>query len=293
VTLIQLQYLRAVCKHSNITKAASELHITQPSISKALKDLEDEFGIRLFYRLSKGLSLTGEGRLFLEKADKILDTVHSLEREMRDLGNKKKEITIGIPPMIGTILFPHMFSRFHALYPDVRLSILEYGSLHTRNLVEGSTLDAAIVAFDKRSDVAFECVKIMETETLFCVSEQNPLAQKDSISINELVGQPLVLFKEDSYQSRVTKGLFRGIGVEPNVILYSSQLHTIRELVVQNIASTVLFRGVIDPGEGIKEIPFETPIITDIYMIWNRGKHLYSNLTKLIDFTREYKHETT
>ncbi len=290
MTLVQLQYLQAVCKHSNITKAATELHITQPSISKALKDLEEEFGIRLFYRLSKGLSLTEEGRLFLEKADRILATVSSLEREMRDLGNKKKEITIGIPPMIGTIIFPDIYSSFHKLYPDVRLSILEYGSLHTRRLVAGGTLDAAIVAFDKRSDIDFEYVKIMETETLYCVSMKNPLSKRDSINIETLRGEPLVLFKEDSYQSNVTKELFRGIGAEPNVILYSSQLHTIRELVMRNIASSVLFRGVTSPNGGIKEIPFENPIITEIHLIWNRDKHLYSNLAKLIDFTRQYRY---
>lgn len=293
MTLVQLQYFRAVCKHNNITKAAAELHITQPSISNAIKDLEEEFGIKLFYRLSKGLSLTEEGRVFLDKAEEILNAAGSLERQMRDLGNKKKEITIGVPPMIGTILFPYMFSRFHQLYPDIRLSIVEYGSVHTRRLVANGTLDAAIAAFDRNKDESFEYVKIMDTETLFCASNNHPLAGKSAVSIELIKEEPLVLFKEDSYQASVTKRLFRSVGAEPNVILYSSQLHTIKELVANNVASSVLFHGVIGYNEGIVGIPFSTPLVTEIQLIWNKDKHLYSNLAKFIDFTRSYRHESS
>ena len=73
MTLVQLKYFQTVCKYNNITRASNELHISQPSLSNAIKDLEKEFGISLFYRFSKGLVLTEEGSLFLEETNHLLE----------------------------------------------------------------------------------------------------------------------------------------------------------------------------------------------------------------------------
>ena len=72
MTLVQLHYFRAVCAHKNITRAARELHISQPSLSKAIRDLEGELGLSLFYRLHTGLVLTEEGAQLLEAAEALL-----------------------------------------------------------------------------------------------------------------------------------------------------------------------------------------------------------------------------
>ena len=74
MTLIQLKYFQTICKYNNITRASAELHVSQPSLSNAVKELEREFGVSLFTRRSRGLELTPEGRYFLDEADKLLDT---------------------------------------------------------------------------------------------------------------------------------------------------------------------------------------------------------------------------
>lgn len=290
LTLVQLKYFKAVCQYNNITKAAAALYVSQPSVSNAIKDLEEEFGVQLFYRLSKGLSLTEEGWVFLEMTERVLDASHSLERKMQDMGSKRKEITIGIPPMIGTILFPHLYQSFHKAYPEIRLSIVEHGSVQTRRMVAGGALDIAIVAVDKGAGdfQSFDSVKVVEIDSLFCVSANHPLASEASVSIGMIRKEPLVLFKEDSHQSGSIKRQFASISAEPNVILYSSQLHTIKELITNGVASSVLFRGVVGYNEGIVSIPFDKPLISDIYLIWNKDKHLFSDLTRFIDFTKAY-----
>ncbi len=284
MTLVQLQYF------NNITKAAAELHITQPSISNAIKDLEEEFGVNLFYRLSKGLSLTEEGHYFLEKANQILDCCDALVQQMCDMGNKKKDINIGVPPMIGTILFPYMFQSFRELYPDIKLSLLEYGSVHTCELVADGTLDAAIVSMNSADHSNFESVNILDTETLFCVSTTHPLAKCPAVDFDMIKDEPFVLFKEDSYQTASIKKLFKNQSITPNVILYSSQLHTIKELIVNNVACSVLYKGIVNNNDDIVAIPFKNPIMTKIKLIWNKNKHLYSDVTKFIEFTKSYHH---
>ncbi|MCI8650668.1 MAG: LysR family transcriptional regulator [Anaerotruncus sp.] len=286
--LVQLQYFRAVCKYNNITKAATELHITQPSISNAIKDLEEEFGVSLFYRLSKGISLTDEGRIFLEKANEILDSADALCKLMRTLGNKEKGIKIGVPPMIGTILFPNMFRRFREQHPEVNLSIHEQGSVQIRDLVADGTLDAAIISSSGRESSNFERVNILDTEILFCVSKNHPFASLQAVTIDRIKNEPLVLLKEDSYQSTVLKNLYRKQNIAPNVILYSGQVHTIKELVANGVAATVFFRGIVSPNEGIAQVPFEEPVTARIELIWNRSKHLYSDVAKFVEFTKNY-----
>ena len=288
--LNQLRYFMAVCKHNNITKAAAELHITQPSISNAIRDLEEEFGVALFSRQSKGLTLTEEGRYFMEKASDILTSTDTLTEQMRDMGNKRREILIGVPPMIGTILFPYMFQSFREKHPGVHLTIVENGSVQVRNLVENGSLDAAIVSAGETSSPVLESVNILDTETMFCVSTSHPLANCDYVDIDMIKDEPLVLFKEDSYQTTMIMRVFKSQNINPNVILYSSQLHTIRELVTNNIATTVLFKGIVKENQGIVCIPFKEPLITTIELTWNRNKHLYKDIEKFIDFTRKYRH---
>ena len=286
--LSQLQYFAAVCKYNNITKAAAELHISQPSVSTAIRELEDEFGIALFFRTNRGLSLTEEGHILLKKATPFLESAAMLETQMRDLGDKKKNIRVGVPPMLGTILFPQMFQRFHSKYPDIRLHILEHGSVQTYNLVAEGVLDVAIVATDGVESLHLDHTELCRIETAYCVSATHRLADREFVDFDVIRNEPLVLFKEDSYQAMSFKRMFQSLGITPNVVLYSSQLHTIKELVLQNIGASVLFHGIVKPNDGIVEIPFQQPIVAKIELVWNKRRSVYSDIVKFIDFVRSF-----
>src|SRR5690625_2848964 len=97
-----LEYFVEVAKHLNFTKAASSLHISQPSLSKAIKHMEGELGVPLFYRAFRQLELTDAGHALLQNAKQVLHSYQNLTSELNDLMNLKKgEIKIGIPPIIG------------------------------------------------------------------------------------------------------------------------------------------------------------------------------------------------
>lgn len=126
--LYQLRYFTAVCRYGYVTRAAEELHVTQPSVSSAIKELEDEFSVNLFHRINNRLSPTKEGLYFLDQATKILELADSTTSMMEELGSRKKQIKIGIPPMIGTFLFPKLFTAFRKKYPNIDLELVEGGS---------------------------------------------------------------------------------------------------------------------------------------------------------------------
>ena len=103
--LTHLQYFQTVCKHSNLTRAAEELHISQPGLTHVIHDLEREFALTLFLRQNKGLVLTEEGRQFLNEVNLLLEQVESFSGRMKLLGKANQVIRFGLSPASVTLYF--------------------------------------------------------------------------------------------------------------------------------------------------------------------------------------------
>lgn len=125
----QIEYFSEVAKHLSFTKAASTLHVSQPSISKAIQNLEAELGVPLFYRSSKQLELTDAGRAVLVNAQHVLEAFKNLRSELTDIMELKKgQIRIGIPPIVGSEFFSKLVSQYKEQYPYIELILTEVGS---------------------------------------------------------------------------------------------------------------------------------------------------------------------
>lgn len=287
--LTQMQYFEAVCRHQSISRAAEELHISQPAISCSIRELEEEFGVQLFHRVRKRLILTSEGEHFLTKIQEILMLTTAVEMEMRQFGHQQNYLHLGVPPMIGTILFPSMFQLFKLRYPDFHLDILEYGSKQTIDLVEKEVLDMAIVITSNLPSSSFHVIDILETQIVFCIKQGHPLSHCSSIKLEQLLGEPLILLKEDSFQNTILKQRFASCGIKPNILMYSNQLQTVERFVSDGIASAFLFSELVQPSLEIVGIPLDDPIRIKIGMIWKKEKQMNSGISKFIHFTQHYK----
>ena len=143
--LSQMRYFSASCHAGNISRAAEELHIAQPSVTAAIKALEDELGVSLLHRGNRSVSPTPDGERFLHRCDQILAEVDSLTEEFAELSRKHRTINVGIPPMIGSILFPEIFHSFRAKHPDIVINPVELGSEAAREAVVNGELDLAVI----------------------------------------------------------------------------------------------------------------------------------------------------
>lgn len=286
--LSQMRHFRAVCEYNNVTRAALALHISQPSVSSSIRELEKEFGVNLFHRLNKRLSLTQEGEYFLEKVINILDQVDNLSAHMQDIGNKKNLIRIGVPPMIGTFLFPAMFEEFRRLYPGIKMEIMEHGSIHVQNLVKQDEVDMAIISVGDQLDPELNQLNILSTDMCFCVSAGHHLANRKVIDLSQLKDEPLILFKKDSLQNAVIARRFAEKGITPNVILSSSQLYTIQKFISKGNCGAFLFREIVELEPSLVGIPLADPITIDISLVWKKSRIMYSDAAKFIGFTKDY-----
>ncbi len=284
-----MRYFQTVCQYGSITRAAEELFVSQPTISFCIKELEDEFGIKLFHRRHNRLQLTVEGAFFHDKVSYILQAVDTLATQMKDMGNNHNHVKIAVPAMISTFLFPQMFNAYKELYPDVELEMLETGSLQARKLVYANSVDLGITILDNAVDDAYNLLPLVSTELVFCVNKNHPLANAEKISFKELADEHIILFKADSYQNIYIKRAFSEVGVTPNIMLYSSQLFTIKKFLSYGNAGAFLYRQVAEIDKDLVCIPLDTPIMQNVVLIWSKNTSLYSDAENFIQFAKQFK----
>lgn len=143
----QLIALVAVADHGGINAAARALHLTQPAVTKAIKDLEAELGLQLLVRQTRGVSLTAEGQIVLQRARLI---VREMQRAQDDIlalkGSRGGRLTVGVTPLAGLTIVPRAFARFRQAWPDVALSFIEYTSDQLNENLQSGELDFAVGA---------------------------------------------------------------------------------------------------------------------------------------------------
>ena len=284
-----MKYFQTVCRYGSITKAAEEMFVSQPTISFCIKELENEFGVRLFHRKHNRLQLTVEGSYFLDKVNYILQSVDALAVQMKNMGNNRNHVKVAVPAMISTFLCPKIFNEYNKLYPDVELEMLETGSLQVRKLVDASSVDLGITILDEMVEDTYNELPLVSTELVFCVSRTHHMADRKQISFKELANEHIILFKADSYQNIFIKKAFSDAGVEPNIQLYSSQLYTIKKFLGYGTAGAFLYRQVAEMDNDLACIPLENPIYQQIALIWTKNGSLYSDSENFIQFAKQLK----
>lgn len=286
MTLTQMKYFFEVCKWQSITKAASALHVSQPTVSVAILDFEKETGLNLFRREGKKLILTEDGQIIWDKITPILNNLHQLKQEIQDLAQNKNLIRLAVPLQIGVHLLPAIFTEFKALYPEIDLEIVETGGIDSLRMIERDELDLAITNYDNQFSSNLLYRKICDTEICFCTYASHAFAQKKYVTIKDVATNPLVLLNGGFFITRAINQSFQTAELSPNVILYTSQLHTVKNLVRNGIASTFLMKQAILPSDNIIAIPLKPSYFINSGIVIKKGRQVYSDEQKLIRFIR-------
>ena len=292
----QLFYFITTVKYNSITKASKELHISQPGISSAIKSLENEFNTQLFIRKNNILTLTDAGKLLYDEGLKLIDNFNQLNLEMKKFINENRVLNIGIPPMIGTFLFPKIFNEFSKNNKNIKLITKEFGSISLIKALKENEIDLAITSVgDSINDDELNTHYLLSTELLFCVGPNHPLAKNKIISIPMLKDTPLVLLKEGSYQHIAVTKKFEKYNIKPNTILTSNQLYTIKQLLSYNEVGAFMFKEIVDKDKDLIGIELDDPINVDIAIVYSKKikdkTSTYESIQKFIEFVQSLKNK--
>ena len=214
MTLHQLQYFAEIVRQRSFTRAARQLHISQPALSKSVRLLEQEFEAEFIDRNAKDFALTDSGALFYEYAQKLLAFTDAQTREIRQrIQSAADTLHIGIPPTSGSIYYHTLISQFQATYPDIVLQITEVPSRRILSLLDEGQLDLGVV-LEPISREAYVTRPVVRSEIVAVVSRDHPL----------------LMISQDFMFSGVVEGLCRQAGFAPQVAFESSQWDLLYEM---------------------------------------------------------------
>ncbi len=209
-----LRYFVEVVRQQSFTRAAEKLFVTQPTISKMLKNLEDELNCTLLIRDGRKLLLTDTGRVVFERGQAILGEFSQLESELSDINHLHKGVLrLGIPPMVG-MLMAEPISRFRQRYPGVELKIAEFGGLTVQQAVSNGELDMAMTALPVEEDSSLTILPLFNHPLCVLTPRTAEWEGKTSLSPAELASHPLVIYNEEFALSQQLMRLFAEHDVE-------------------------------------------------------------------------------
>ena len=285
--LRQLEYFQMASRLRNITRAAERLRVSQPNITVAIKKLEAELGIQLFDRSQKQLSLTPEGAVFLNRIELALRNIQDAVLEVNDYKQLQKgTIKIGIPPMMGAYLFPKIFSSFQKRYSHLEIFLHEEASMSIREQLERDELDFGIIIISGASQ-SLQLLPMSRSQIVCCVPENSPLAQKKSLTLQDVADSSMVMLKEGSFLRQLILGKLEDEGIKPNIVLESNQVGTLKGLVASGVGLAFLLDMVVEDTPGVKVIPLSAPLFVDVGLAWKKDRYISKAAQSFIDFCKE------
>lgn len=233
--LRHLRYFEAVARHSHVTRAAAELHIAQPALSKQISQLERELGITLFDRVGRSLRLTEAGEALLPYARAILAQVEDARAAMAErVGLKAGRVSIGAPPTVGAHLLPPLLAAFHQRYPGITLRLHEAGIQSLLDLLETGLTDLAVVTLPV-SDELLTVTPLLNEPLVLIVSASHPLAGRGDVTMAELRNERWIL-SPASYELReATLKACREAGFNPQTVMEGGETETLVRFVAAGL----------------------------------------------------------
>lgn len=243
--LYQLRYVSAVAETGNFTRAAEHCHITQPSLSQQIINLESELGHKLFHRLGRKAVLTEAGTVFLERARRILFEVDDATREIHDSPALERKITIGAITTLAPSLLPPLIALCRKRLPHLQVNVLEdFRADLTRAVVEGE-LDLAIVSLPVQ-DHRLTVETLFSEPLLLVVGKPHPLASKPTVVVDDLAKSTFILLGSGSSLSSQIQRFCGDHNFAPIIGYRCAQLATVKSLVALGCGLAILPQSALE-----------------------------------------------
>ena len=221
--LRHLRYFVSVAETENVSRAALNLHISQPAVSRQIRDLEDEIGLLLLKRVGKSVRLTPAGLAFLEGARAILkDTEEAVQKARVVGGNRETELHVGDFPLVSARIMPRLLRNYHTATPNVQMKLHDWPVEREIAGVRDGKLHLAIIipplTGNWRRGLRFE--ELVTIRVCLAVSCNHPFAQRKAVSLTEAAREPFIgLLHEEYPQHRVyVDAIFARVKQKPRFV---------------------------------------------------------------------------
>ncbi|BDZ54154.1 LysR family transcriptional regulator [Agromyces marinus] len=257
MNLEQLRSFVEVARSGNFTRAAEELYLAQPSLSRQIAALEQDLGAELFHRARGGSTLTVAGESLLPLARRMLADAESVRRELAELaGLERGRVRLGATPTLCISLVAEVLSTFHAEHPAIELHLSEQGSRRLLDELAGGELDLALVTTTDATAPGRFTVTPLLVEELVVVSSAAapPVTERDTISLAEVARLPQVVFSSTYDLRAATDAAFRAASLEPEVVLEGAEMDAVLRFVERGLGVAIVPALVLIDRPGLRAV---------------------------------------
>ena len=281
-----LNYFLTVAQEQNITRAADILHITQPTLSRQLMQLEQDLGITLFERSQHKLALTPAGDLLVHRAKEILHLVEKTETDLRDQeANLSGSVSLGAGELMAVQILADIMRAFQEKYPAVTFDLFTGTADIVRERMENGLIDAALM-LAPIDIVNYDFIKLPQPEEYgILLHAGSPLAGKRRISAADLEGKPLLLPTRLQARSQILNWLSGSIA-KMNFSGTCNLLGNAITLVDRCHQYAIVVKPAMLDESRLRFIPLDPPVTSEVYLAWRRGSKFSLTSQKFIAFAQ-------
>jgi LysR family transcriptional regulator for metE and metH len=249
IEIRHLKLIKEIVEAGNLTGAAKKLHLTQPSLSHQLKEIETRLGVPLFLRINKSLRITQAGERMLLAADAIIPQIGLVEKQIKDAGIQAKEIRVSTHCFTCYHWLPPLMKAFRRQHPDVRIEIVTEAMTAPVEFLLKGKIDVAITSI-KTTDRGIHFDKLFDDEQVLLVTKDHPLARNAYVTPKDFVGENLITYTEAFERGYFGSRVLIPAGVVPARITKMQLTEARVELVKAGMGITVLSKWLTKPFIG-------------------------------------------
>jgi DNA-binding transcriptional LysR family regulator len=270
----QIRYFAAAARHEHLGRAADELDMSQPALSRSILKLEEELGVQLFDRAGRGVRLNSAGKILLGRIERASAECEDAVRELREQkSTSRKTVSIGYFATFGVRLIPELVKSFCALDPGVQFQLFEGPSPRLAEQLLSGEIDLCIASQFMHTGVAWQ--PLFNEELFALVPPDHRLAGSASIDLAELAEDPFVALKAGHALRRTLEELCREAGFAPQITLEGYEVATLRGLVGAGFGVTLSPRRTVAAPIQAVSIPVRKPLCRrTIGLSWRKGRWL-------------------
>lgn len=267
----QLRYFLDIAQTEHLTTSAKQLYVTQSTLSHGLRQMEEALGVQLFDRVGRGLKLSQAGMVFKDYAARALQELEAGRMALADLASLQAgRLTVGVIPTFLHTVVPAVVAQFNARYPQIHVVLRELLAPEIESLLVGGDLDMGI-AFHPAEAEGIASEPLFEERMQLVAHPEHPLAQNQTLALQQLDGVPLVLLSRRFATRRLLESHWQAAGVRPLVRVEMESVHSLIEACRwgPQLASVVPDRAAAQSGHGLRVIPIEPPLLRMASLLWN------------------------
>lgn len=290
MSIRHLRIFIMVVECGTMSGAAKSLFITQPSVSQAIKEIEDHYGVKLFERLSRKLFITNSGEVLLNYARSIVKSFDDMEMDLKNIGQNRC-LHIGATITVGNCMLNEIINKLEEKHSDIYTKITINNTEVIERMLLNSELDIGIVeGVINNDDLTKET--IYEDKLVVVVGKNHKFYGKKEISINQLIGENIISREEGSGSKKIFDNVLRENDIDVNIKWSSTDIETIKNAVISGkglaVLSSMIVEQEIKKGTLHKVSLKEVDMFREIHVVFHKNKFISDHIKCFLKYLNNY-----